>query len=442
MKNIILERFQDFIWQSDKAYLPPWKRKLFHILQVIYVLIRDLGEGQLTLRAMSLVYTTLLSIVPFIALSFSVLKGFGVHNQVEPMLLNLLAPLGDKGVEITKRIIEFVENIKVGVLGTLGLLFLLYTVIALLQKIERSFNYIWHVSESRAIAQRFSDYLSVILVGPILVFTAMGITASISNAAVVQTISSIQPFGEIIRFVTRLLPYLLIIVAFAFIYVFIPNTKVKIRAAFIGALFSGVLWESTGWVFASFVVGSAKYTAIYSAFATLFFFMLWIYLGWLILLVGSSIAFYIQNPAYITPRRINLQVSNRFKEMLVFKIMIEIGRAFYRGGKELSRDDIVSLLNVPTIIVEQILEMLVRHKLLNHDCEDPYRYFPGKPLEELKLEEILEIVREYSNEDDGVNAGKTVFGHELESLFKEIDHSISRQLGQRTLKDIITQKNM
>ena len=110
----------------------------------------------LTLQAMSLVYTTLLSLVPLIAVSFSVLKGFGVHNQVEPMLSSVLAPLGDKGAEITSKIIEFVENTKAGVLGSLGLVLLFYTVVSLIQKIERSFNFTWRISKPRPFAQRFS----------------------------------------------------------------------------------------------------------------------------------------------------------------------------------------------------------------------------------------------------------------------------------------------
>ena len=119
------------------------------VLRVSYALIRDLREGQLTLRAMSLVYTTILSLVPLMAISFSILKGFGVHNQVEPVLLNLLAPLGDKGVEISERIVGFMDNVKVGVLGSLGFVLLFYTVVSLMQKIERAFNYVWQIKTER-----------------------------------------------------------------------------------------------------------------------------------------------------------------------------------------------------------------------------------------------------------------------------------------------------
>lgn len=140
------------LWDVDVAALPPARSLAVRFFRVVYVVLRDLLEGQLTLRAMSLVYTTLLSMVPVLAISFSVLKGFGVHNQVEPLMLKFLEPLGEKGVEITAQILGFVENMRVGVLGAVGLGLLIYTVISLMQKIERAFNFIWHVKRLRPLA--------------------------------------------------------------------------------------------------------------------------------------------------------------------------------------------------------------------------------------------------------------------------------------------------
>jgi len=163
LTRAIGETWHRHIWESPLESRPPWQRGLINGLRIIQLLIRDLAEGQITLRAMGLVYTTLLSMVPLLAVSFSVLKGFGVHNQVRPLLLKLLEPLGEKGVEITDQIITFVDNVQVGVLGAVGLALLFYTVISLLQKVERAFNYTWRVSRPRPLSQRFSDYLSVIL---------------------------------------------------------------------------------------------------------------------------------------------------------------------------------------------------------------------------------------------------------------------------------------
>jgi DNA-binding IscR family transcriptional regulator len=184
------------IWRPHTERLPFWRAVPLRLARLVLVLWRDLTSGQLTMRAMSLVYTTLLSLVPLLAVSFSVLKAFGVHNQAEPMLRNLLTPLGEEGLVVAARIVQFIQNVNVGVLGATGVAFLLFTVVSLMQKIEESFNFIWHVPRTRSTGERFSRYLSVLLVGPVLVFSAMGVTASVLNSEVVSRILAMPYFGS------------------------------------------------------------------------------------------------------------------------------------------------------------------------------------------------------------------------------------------------------
>ena len=246
----------------------PVKGDLCSSLTSDYTVIHELADGQLNLRAMSLVYTSLLAMVPLLAVSFSVLKAFGVHNQLEQILFNVLSPLGGKGQEITTLIIEFVDNVKVGVLGSLGVGLLFYTVISMVQKVERAFNYTWRVSQPRSVTERVSDYISVLIIGPVFLFTALGITAVITGTTFFQNLAAIEPFGVGIQFITQLVPYSLVIAAFVFVYIFIPNTKVHPAAALTGGVVAGVLWETTGWGFASFVVGTGQFTAVLLQFCS------------------------------------------------------------------------------------------------------------------------------------------------------------------------------
>ncbi|MDH5358891.1 MAG: YihY family inner membrane protein, partial [Gammaproteobacteria bacterium] len=249
IKNFfVLTLWQDLPEQSNVIW-----RWLINSLRVGYIMVRELATGELNLRAMSLVFTTLLSLVPLIAVAFSVLKAFGVHNQIEPLLLGLLEPLGPKGPEITNNIIGFVQNVKVGVLGSLGVAMLFYTIIALIQKIENAFNFVWRVKRPRTLARRFTDYLSVVMIGPVLIFTALGLGATVMNADVVQSLQSIEPFGSLVLLIGKLMPYVMIILAFTFLYKFIPNTQVALSPALIGATVAGVLWVTVGTIFASFV---------------------------------------------------------------------------------------------------------------------------------------------------------------------------------------------
>ena len=185
------------------------------------------------------------------------LKAFGVHNQIEPLLQNLLAPLGERGNEITTQILGFIAHMNVGVLGAVGLALLLYTVVSLMQKIEESFNAIWHVTQLRSMGERFSRYLSVLLVGPILVFAALAMTAMAFSSEFVQTLVSIEPLGTLILGVAKLMPYALVIGAFTFFYAFVPNTRVRFLPAFVAGTIGGILWQSAGWGFALFVASSS-----------------------------------------------------------------------------------------------------------------------------------------------------------------------------------------
>ena len=426
------------LWLTDLTSLPYWESALVQSIRILFAIIRDLSRGELTLRAMSLVYTTLLSLVPLLAVSFSVLKAFGVHNQIEPILLNLLTPLGEKGIEITSNIISFVERMKVGILGTLGVALLLYTVIALMQKIETAFNYTWRITQSRRLQQRFSDYLSVLLIGPVLVFSAVGLTGTMMNNATFQWLAHFEVFGQLIAFLTRLIPYLLIICAFAFIYIFMPNTRVKIRSAFIGALVAGILWESVGWAFASFVVSTGRYTAVYSAFASLILFLIWLYLGWLILLIGASIAFYHQNPDYVaTPLR-EPRLSNRMKEELALRVMVAIAQRYYHGLEPLTAKELALLQHFPSDIMCRLLDALECQGLIKQTGDKIPTYLPARPLEEMSVKQVIDAVRA-ADEDKHLNPELLRAAPKIKLIFEQLDEILEQQLGSKTIKDLIQQ---
>jgi membrane protein len=434
------KRIFKFIWINDTQTLPAWKQKLVQALRIAYLVIRDLIEGELTLRAMGLVYTTLLSLVPFIAISFSVLKGFGVQNQIEPMLMNFLAPLGDKGVEVSERIIGFVNNMKVGVLGSVGLVLLVYTAVSLLQKIERSFNYTWRVSEGRSVIQRFSQYLSVILIGPVLVFTALGITASITSYSLIQNLMQIHAIGDIIESFSRIVPYMLVIVAFTFVYMLIPNTKVYFKSALVGGLVAGVLWESAGWIFASFVVNSTKYMAIYTVFASLIFFMIWLYVSWMILLIGCSISFYHQNPEQRRLQARVAQLSNRVREKLAIAIMALIGTVYYQKQAPYNARQLAGRLGIGSEACDKVIKDLLEAKLLLKTADEPPALIPAYSLERMLVQDAVNAVR-VSGESRGLNPLAMMSPAAAQQAFERLEDGVQDSLQGLSVKDLISQND-
>jgi membrane protein len=439
MSNDMLEWCENIhsrLWRDDLRTLYGWRRALTIAIRLLVVLARQLLRGQLNLRAMSLVYTTLLSVVPLLAVSFSVLKGFGVHNQIEPLLLSFLAPLGPQGLELTNSIIGFVENIKVGVLGSLGLVFLLYTVVSLVQKVESAFNYVWQVGQLRGLAQRFSNYLSVILIGPVLVFAALGMTATAMNNSLVQQLMSVEPLGSALLTLSKLVPYLLVIAAFTFIYMFIPNTRVNMSAATIGGVVAGVLWQSSGWAFAAFITSSSNYAAIYSGFAIGVLLLIWLYVNWLVLLLGAQVAFYVQYPQYLTRQPVQLRPSNRLRERLAFQIMFMVADHHIHGGAPWTAEDLIRQLGLPMEPVHNVLRLMVDSGFLAETGGDPPAYLPRNDVDTMSLFELYEVVRS-AGENRFLTIKSLPHQQQVEEVMAAIQRAIQAELGARTLKDLV-----
>ncbi|WML85246.1 YihY/virulence factor BrkB family protein [Thiothrix subterranea] len=347
------------------------KKLLIFTRALAIALFHDMHQGNITLRAMGLVYTTLLSLVPLLALSFSVLKGFGVHNQMEPLLLALLEPMGAKAEELTHQVLGFVDNVQVGVLGIAGLAILLYTVMSLMQKVEEAFNHVWRVKRQRSILLQFRDYLSVVLVGPVLIFSALGVWTALANSAWLHS-SAVLETG--LAVLVQLSPSLLIIVAFTFIYLFMPNTRVKPLAAFGGALIAGIVWQVAGWLFAAFVVSSGQQTAIYSIFASLFLFMLWLYVGWIIVLTGARLAYYFQHPDAVYLPQQPTETSVQTRELLAAAVLREVGQRFISKQAPPSLDALSHAIPVSRLLLEEALDDLVSYGILSRDDDDPPHY--------------------------------------------------------------------
>ncbi len=426
------------LWPSE-AGLSSIEMLLLKTLRVVYASTVDLMAGQLSLRAMSLVYTTLLSIVPLLALSFSVLKAMGAHNEIEPFLFQFLAPLGEQGTDIGTNIIGFIDNIKVGVLGSVGLGLLIYTVLSLVQKIENAFNMIWHVESTRSIGERFSSYLSVILIGPVMMVSALGMTATVMNSSVVTYFAAIEPFGSLIILTTKLLPYLMVMGVFTFIYMFMPNTRVRLSAAMVGAIVAGFLWETSGVLFATFVVNSTKYTAIYSSFAVVIMLLIWLYISWLILLFGSNLAFYIQNPSSLKVSREGFEISSRVKERLALLLMKLIGKKHYNGAPAPTLDELTDRISAPHTVIRYVLGKLIAQHLIVESNDSPVGYLPAKSLDVLLLADVIKAVR-IAEEEHFLAANVLQLPNDALGVANNIDRAIEESLGGMSIRDLVTDK--
>ncbi|MCL7744202.1 YihY/virulence factor BrkB family protein [Guyparkeria hydrothermalis] len=360
------------------------------------------SRGDLQLNAMSLSYTTLLSMVPLLAVTFSVLKAFGSASVIEPFLLSLLAPLGDAADELTLRILSFVDNIRVGVLGAVGVALLFYTVIALMQKIERVFNRIWHVHQMRSMSARFANYLSVLMVGPVLVIAAGSLTATLLAAPVIRDFAALSILATMLKWLGYLVPLAIWTGAFAFLYLFIPNTRVKASAALVGGLVAAVLWNLLGLVFGGLIAGSTSYTAVYSAFASLVLFLVWLQIAWMIVLIGAGISYGWQHSDRLSlGDEEGTHPSQRLAAAIV--LLDEIERRFEAGQLPPDRDQLAERVGryrvLAEVWIDPLLEKLVEAELLRvTESDDATCFLPARPGSAISLEEIENAIEGHAPE--------------------------------------------
>lgn len=418
------------------------QRTAIRAAQIPLACIRDISDGQLSLQAMSLVYTTLITLVPLLAISFSVLKGFGVHNRIEPFLLGMMAGLGpEKSEEVTTKVIEFVDNVNVGVLGVIGLALLLYAVIALMQKIEAAFNYIWRVGEDRTFAQRFSDYLSVLLMGPLLLFISAGLTASIQNSVFFADNFYMSAIISLFSVGSFLLPWLIMAVGFTFFYVYMPNTKVKIKAAFAGGLVTALLWKVMSYLFSSFIASSVNYVAIYAAFATLIVLMIWLYASWLVILIGSNVSFYAQYPRYLRVNRTPLVLSPHMRMMLGLSVLTLIAKAHYNREAPWTLDRLSRRLNVPILAIQKVIEILeMGGVLIATGKTDCINYIPAIPLDNTPLQFVIDVLEKQGREG-WMQTERMNFTSEAKAIIQDMDSARQEKITSKSVMETLVGKS-
>lgn len=350
-----------------------------------------LWQGQLSLHAMSLVYTTLLSLAPLLALGFSLLKGLGIHNMLEPFLYESLRALGPtKALEVSQKVIGFVENIQVGVLGSLGVALLLYSALSLIQKLESAFNHVWGIVLQRSLSRRFGEYLAVLMVGPVVVFTALGLTASALDNRLVVWLSQLPALGFLLYISGTLVPYLLIVGMFTFLYAYIPNTPVRLRPAFIGGLFAGVLWQSASYAFAAFVASAGNYNAIYSGFAIVIFVLIWLYMGWLILLIGCQLVYFAQNPQRMNPLAPPLVFAGRAREQAGLALAARIAGGFARGEPPATRAALMLELDLNETTLADLAAALVGAGIL---ADAGSHWLPARDPAQVSVSQVWQALR-------------------------------------------------
>jgi membrane protein len=431
---IWLERLEDGLFQKSRNMGPPWGATL-RWLRYPVALIRDWLSGEINIRAMSLAYTTLLSLVPLMVFSFAILKGLGARGDLRFILHEFFRPMGAAATQLTESVLQFVANMRGDLLGSIGLAFLVYTVITTIQKVEASFNFVWRVERPRSFGRRFIEYLSVMILGPILLAVAVGLLGSAEQSPLAQWLHAVAPLAAILSVLGQGVPYVIVTIVFTFMYSFIPNTRVEFRAALIGGVTAGIIWALVGKVFTAFILYSSQMVAVYTGFAIVLTTLIWVYLSWLILLIGAQLAFYLQFPQYLRHGQEAIELTGSDREQVGLSIMYLIARDYGAGKTYWNAGRLAAELDVPGIALAPVLARLERAGFIV--ATEKEQFVPGREPEGMLLADILQAVRT-------LQIGRlTIDVHPVDAaaqVMSEVQDAARARLGPRTLKDLIASK--
>jgi membrane protein len=408
--------------------------RLRRIARFPYALLRDLAGGQLTLHAMSLVYATLLSVIPLLALSFAILATLHAQDLLQPLVQEFFAPMGAASGQLTARVMQYARNVHGGLVGTLGLGFLIWTLIGTMRKVEDGVNYVWRVQVARGFARRSADYVTMLIAGPLLLAVVAVFSRLAADSPPLRLLAGLPLIGRVDAFSLRVAPYVLVSVLLTMLYVAIPNTRVRVRPALIGGIAAGILWAAVGRYFTVFVLFSAHLTLIYAGFAITIAALLWTYFGWMILLLGALLSFYAQNPGYLREGLDEPRLSAALLERLALAIMVLVAGRTRDGLPTCSPAALALHLEAPAFAVARLCDALVAAGCL--ECAPDRSLRLARPAAELRPLGILRTLRAQGS--DSLRIAPAIPAA-VDDLCEQLELPRTQQLAELTLSDLIGQ---
>ncbi len=435
----ILNFLKTDIWRIQLRKHSRRKSFLIKQLRIVLLALRGFNEDKCQLRASALTFYSLLSVVPVVAMAFGIAKGFGFEKLLEGQLLTRFPGQEDALLQIVNFANALLENTKGGMVAGIGVAVLFWTVIKVLGNIERSFNDIWGIKEQRTMGRKFSDYLSIMLLCPILIIMSSSATVFIATQVtlITEKVALLGMFSPVIFFTLKLLPYCVIWVLFSFIYVFMPNTKVDFKAGILGGIAAGTIYQLAQLGYINFQVGVAKYNAIYGSFAALPLFLIWLQLSWLIVLFGAEISFACQNVDTYEFEPDCLNVSSSFKRRLSLRTVNLLAKNFSGCNKPLTSSQISHILEIPIRLVRDILYELVESGIVSESNTHEYKeraYQPACDVANLTIKRVLDALDH--NGTDALPVDESQELNKISDSLNSFSEIIDKSPANLTLKDI------
>ncbi|MDY6791975.1 MAG: YihY/virulence factor BrkB family protein [Thermodesulfobacteriota bacterium] len=427
------------IWRIRLKDLPFIKALIIRLLRTFLLTIRKFHQDKCLLRASALTFYSLLSIGPVAALALGIAKGFGLETLLEKQLFNKFPGQEQVLIQIIDYAGRLIENTKGGMIAGFGVVVLFWSVLKVLGHIERSFNDIWGIRKSRALKRKISNYLAFMLITPILVLMSSSLPVFLTTqiAAITEKIDLIKIFSPFIFSSLKLLPYFLLWTLFTFIYVLMPNTKVKFRSGLLAGMVAGTIYQlaQVGYIYLQ--VAIAKNNPVYASLVALPLLLIWLQASWAIILIGAEVSFAHQNVEMYEFEPDYLNISPHFKKLLSLQIAHLLINKFARGDNPSTAAQISQTLEIPIRMVHRILDELVACKIISDMKTGEYEEFTYQPALDINLLTIKYIID--ALDQRGVSHIPVAHTKELKALseaLRELADAIDHSPANRLLKDI------
>lgn len=429
------------IWHVKLDRFPRWQRGAIKTLRICILAVKDYDKKDLSLRATALTLYTLLSVVPIVAMIFGISKGFGLEEYLAEQMKQAFS----SQPVILENVLNYSHNMLVttkgGIIAGFGFVLLLWTVLQVLGNIENAFNSIWYVTKPRSIVRKFTDYLSIMLVAPLFIIISGAANIFISTQ-VTEILAQLHFLGDSIGSLVivslKILPYITTSILFFFIYMVMPNTRVKPRAALTAGIIAGCIFQVFQWGYIAFQVGVSRYNAIYGSFASIPLFITWLQFSWIIVLIGSEIAYSVQNIAVFEDEQVTGRFSHKMRMLYSIYILNLIAKQFKAALPAPDAVEIAGKLSIPLSLCRQLLGNMQQAGLVAQTVEQEgvleYSYVPAIDMQYLTVSYIINKLESLGELGSNPGEDGEVF-HRIKVNYLELEEALNASAANKHILD-------
>lgn len=437
----IIHFFNSGIWETRLKDLPYFHAFFVRCTRTVMLAVQGFIKNGCAKTATVLTYYSLLNIVPLMAVLFAIAKGFGLKKIVEGYVIQL-ADKANLQKEVASQIVTFSNSLlthaKGGVIAGVGIALLLWTVISILGKIEDGFNTVWEVKHPRTLIRKFTDYIAILVIAPILfaVSTSAAVLISSKLEVIMDGISLLGALGGVIVFLLNLLPYVSVWLLLIVLYVVMPNTRVPLRSGVLAGVVAGTCFQIVQFIYIKFQIGVASYNAIYGSFAALPLFLVWLQISWMIVLFGSEIAHANDHFETFGFHPDYSRISGSSRKLLMIRAFHLVVKRFHLGEKPFNARQIAFELEIPVRLIQRLLAELTAVGLVievNGEGRDGTAFQPARSIEDITIKSIFDACEQHGetlppNQAEGAD--------EIAGYLKKISDAVDASPGNAKLKDI------